>query len=169
MKKTLGTLAAFALSLCLLSSCGSAGTEAPATTEGDSSAEEVAVVQTATDSVDFKGKTVVTRVDVSGGMSVEFTTMGTVYLFEGEASDDAAQVANGYILDHAEYEQEIADYQDSDETYTEVGAGFIAEDGSRFVYVVGDDVCYKIQVNTYDHPDVNCDDIFSRFEVSIEE
>lgn len=169
MKRFMSLFAVCALSLSVLAGCGSATSEAPATTEGDDATTEVAAVQTATDSVDFNGKTVITSVNVTGGMSVEFTTAGTVYLFEGANDDEAIQIANGFIIDQKEYDENLADYQANDESFSEVGAGFIAENGSRYLYAVGEDVFYMIQVDTYDHPDANCDDIFSRFTVSIEE
>jgi hypothetical protein len=167
MRKTMGTVAALALSLCVLVGCGSTATNAP--TANDESAAAVATKQTATDDVEFNGKTVSVCVDVSDGWSVEFTTAGTVYLYDGEVTDDSVQIANGFLIDQKEYEENLADYQANDKSFTEVGGGFIAEDGARYAFAVGEDVFYLIQVDTYDHPDADCDQIFSRFAVSVEE
>ena len=167
MRKIIGTVAALALSLCVLVGCGSTAADAP--TADDGGTEVVAAKQTATDVVEFNGKTVSVCVDVSDGWSVEFTTVGTVYLYDGEVTDDSVQIANGFLIDQKEYEDNLADYQANDKSFTEVGAGFIAEDGARYAFAVGEDVFYLIEVNTYDHPDADCDQIFSRFVVSVEE
>lgn len=155
MRKFTGIVAALLLALCVLAGCGSG-------TGGSSK-------QTATNDVDFNGTSVIVSIDVSDGWSVEFTAEGTVYLFDGEYSDDAIQIANGFLITQEEYESELASYQDSDDSFSEVGGGFIAEDGSRYLFYVGGDVFYKIQVDTYDHPDANCDEIFSRFNVHLED
>ena len=107
MRRTMGTVAALALSLCVLVGCGSTATNAPTTNDGG--AEAVATKQTATDDVEFNGKTVSVCVDVSDGWSVEFTTVGTVYLYDGEVTDDSVQIANGFLIDQKEYDRIAAE------------------------------------------------------------
>ena len=74
-----------------------------------------------------------------------------------------------FIIDETEYESNYADYQGSDPSFTETENGFTAEEGMRCLYHVDGDVYYLIQVDSYDYPDVNPEEIFSRFTVSVAE
>ena len=153
MKRIVGLLASITLVLCVLAGCGASGGSA---------------AQVASTEVDFNGATVKVDVDVSGGWSAEFTEVGTVYLYNVEnPGDDATQIANAFIIDKAEYESNYADYQGSDPSFTETENGFTAEDGMRCLYHVDGDVYYLIQVDSYDYPDANPEEIFSRFTVTV--
>ena len=153
MKRIVGLLASITLVLCVLAGCGASGGSA---------------AQVASTEVDFNGATVKVDVDVSGGWSAEFTEVGTVYLYNVEnPGDDATQNANAFIIDQAEYESNYADYQGSDPSFTETENGFTAEDGMRCLYHVDGDVYYLIQVDSYDYPDANPEEIFSRFTVTV--
>ena len=155
MKRFLGLFASMTLALCVLVGCGASGGSA---------------AQVASGEFDFNGSTVKVEVDVSDGWSAEFTDAGTVYLYNVEGTpDDVTQVANAFIIDETEYESNYADYQGSDPSFTETENGFTAEDGMRCLYHVDGDVYYLIQVDSYDYPDVNPEEIFSRFTVSVAE
>lgn len=153
MKRIVGLLASITLVLCVLAGCGTSSGSA---------------TQVASTEVGFNGATVKVDVDVSGGWSAEFTEVGTVYLYNVEnPADDATQIANAFIIDQAEYESNYADYQGSDSSFTETENGFTAEDGMRCVYHVDGDVYYLIQIDAYNYPDANPEEIFSRFTVSV--
>ena len=153
MKKLFAILASMTLALCVLAGCAAGG------------GSDASVAST---EVDFNGSTVKVEVDVSDGWSAEFTEVGTVYLYNvAEPADDATQIANAFIIDQAEYESNLTDYQGSDPSFTEIENGFTAEDGMRCLYHVDGDVYYLIQVDSYDYPDANPEEIFSRFTVTV--
>jgi hypothetical protein len=150
MKRIVGLLASITLVLCVLAGCGASGGSA---------------AQVASTEVDFNGATVKVDVDVSGGWSAEFTEVGTVYLYNVEnPGDDATQIANAYIIDQAEYDENVTEYKDY-ESFTEVenGVKFSEEEGgsNKYLFAVGNGLYYMIAANQ----DADAESIYARFEV----
>ena len=74
-------------------------------------AETEPVRQTATAVAELDGEQALVTVDITGGWSVEFST-GAVYLSDGENDGMKEAVAYGYLIDQAEYDENVEEYKD---------------------------------------------------------
>ena len=124
-------------------------------------AETEPVRQTATAVAELDGEQALVTVDITGGWSVEFST-GAVYLFDGENDGMKEAVAYGYLIDQAEYDENVEEYKDY-ESFTELenGVTFSEDEGgsNKYLFEIGDGLYYMVAAD----PDADADDIFSRF------
>ena len=147
MKRMTATIAALALTLCVLT--GAAGW-----------AEEK---QTAANLFEFDGHGILVSVDLHDGWSIEFGLNAT-YLFDGENDGNRDAAAYGVYVSPEEYEEIIDEYSGYD-SFREIegGVAFTEEDGlGKYVFSVCDGVYYMIMAT----PGIDAADIYGRFDVS---
>lgn len=143
------------VSLCLilaLAGCGASGTKSVSTGK-----------QTAAATFYLNDISADVSVDISGGWSIEFST-GAVYLYDGENDGQREAIAHGYIIDQAEYDENVTEYRDY-ESFTEVENGVKFSEGeggsNKYLFAVGNGLYYMIAANQ----DADAEAIYARFEV----
>ena len=130
-------------------------------TAGSMAAEIEPARQTATASFELDGESALVTVDITGGWSIEFAT-GAVYLFDGENDGMREAVAYGYIMDQAEYDENVEEYKDYD-SFTELENGVTFSEGeggsNKYLFEIGNGLCFMVAADL----DADAEDIFSRF------
>lgn len=133
-------------------------------TAGSMAEETEPVRQTAAATFELDGESALVTVDITGGWSIEFAT-GAVYLYDGENDGKRAAIAHGYIIDQAEYDENVEVYKDY-ESFTELENGVTFSEGeggcNKYLFEIGNGLCYMIAADL----SADAEDIFSRFTVT---
>lgn len=152
-----GALAGCAGSTASTADSAPAATDAPLTTEAPAASAPEAAHE-----FDFDGSIVRVSVDLSDGWAVEFGEMAT-YLYNCPVDDAQDAVAYGVYMDQEEYDEYLAQLQNTD-TFVQGENGaftYKAEDTHYYVSKIADGTYFEIMVNAAD----DSEEISKRFDV----